>query len=124
MTTLKKQIFEFATQILGFDDCRFTDPKLDSEITHYKEWIARGHYGDMGYLKEHVQFKENPELLLKKARSAIVLIKNYKNTPEKTQTNRLKIARYAVGEDYHVVIRKKLETLKGFIQSEAPDVKC
>ena len=121
---LKQKIYTYATQALGFDDCRFTNAKLDNEITHYKKWIEEGHYGDMEYLKEHTKFKENPELLLQNVRSAIVLIKNYKNTSEKQQKNRLKIARYAVGEDYHVVIRKKLEELKNFIQSENPQVNC
>ncbi|MFA5060164.1 MAG: tRNA epoxyqueuosine(34) reductase QueG [Candidatus Omnitrophota bacterium] len=124
METLKSKIFHFATQTLGFDDCRFTTPELSDALVIYKEWLDHGYHGEMDYLKKHFKFKENPELLLGGVKSAIVLIKNYRNTLEPKINTRTKLARYAVGKDYHFVIGEKLKELENFIKNQNADIKC
>lgn len=121
---VKQKIFEHATQTLGFDDCRFCDPYLNGELDETRDWLAQNFHGDMKYLEGHLKFKENPEMLLPGVKSAIVLIKNYKNTSIRQLTGEFKIARYAVGKDYHLVMKEKLEELVNFIKREDPSIEC
>ncbi len=121
---LKNKTFDHATQVLGFDDCRFTDPFTDDHIQEYKDWLQAGQHGEMKYLEDHLKFKENPALLLKGVRSAIVLIKNYKNTSVRHLSGEFKIARYAVGQDYHLIMKAQLEKLVDFMKKENPAMEC
>jgi epoxyqueuosine reductase len=63
-------------------------------------------------------------LLLKDVKSAIVLIKNYKNTRARHLRDRFKIARYAVGRDYHIVVLDRLKKIESFIKKTDPGVIC
>ena len=122
--SLKQKISARAIQTLGFDDCRFTDPFLDGQLEEYKTWLKENRHGEMTYLKEHLKFKENPGLLLSGVKSAIVLIKNYKNISIRQITAEFKIARYAVGQDYHAVIKDRLKKLMEFMKAEYPLIQC
>ncbi len=122
--SLKDRVYQFAIETAGFDDCRFTDPSVGDAIDSYKEWLKDGNRGDMHYLERHLKFKEDPALLLKDVKSAIVLIKNYKNTRVRRLTGRFKIARYAVGRDYHIVLLNRLKKIESFIKKEDPGVTC
>ncbi len=109
---------------IGFDDCRFTDPFLGEELDKYRNWLSKDYHGTMGYLVRHLPFKTNPNLLLENVCSAIVVIKNYKNTSEQKLSQKFKIARYAVGEDYHHVISKNLQKIIRHIESLDDTAKC
>ncbi len=63
----------------------------------------------MVYLENYFDKRLDPTLLVPGARSVISLLYNY--YPEKDLTNNgaLKVAKYAYGEDYHVVIKDKLK---------------
>ncbi|MBT6119933.1 tRNA epoxyqueuosine(34) reductase QueG [bacterium] len=115
---LKNNIIEYATKTLTFDECKFTSPFLNDKLNEYRDWIQNDKIEDMSYLKRHLPFKENPTLLLKNAKTAIVLIKNYKNTSKKFLDTPYKISRYAVGTDYHYVIMDKLKKLDEFVKSK------
>ena len=119
---LKPIITTHAIDTLGFDDCRFTTPFLSEHLNDYREWVTQKNYGDMGYLERHLPLKENPNLLLDGVQSAIVLIKNYKNTEKKHLDAPLKVARYAAGQDYHMVITEKLNQLELFIKEQNPSI--
>lgn len=118
---IKLAIQTHAIDILKFTECRFTSPFLSYELDEYREWISQNIVGDMGYLERHLPFKENPELLLPGVKTAIVLAVNYKNTRETPQSGKYKIARYAVGVDYHLSISNRLEKLVQFINKIAPN---
>lgn len=122
--TIQNQIQEHALNHLGFDDCRFTDAGCDAYLDEYRQWLARGLQADMGYLQEHLSFKENPKKLFNDALSAIIVIKNYKNTAQKRLTGPRKIARYAVGQDYHVVMQNRMNQLVAFVKTLVSDINC
>ena len=121
INSIKQKIFIYSTETLGFDDCRFTDPFVGESLEEYKSWLKQGLHGEMKYLEEHSQFKENPDWLLKGVRSAMVLIKNYKNTSRRRLEDSFKIARYAVGQDYHTVMQNRLKELCDFIKIDHPE---
>lgn len=124
MPNLTELIYRYATETLGFDDCRFTDPFLGEGLDEYRHWLKEGLHADMDYLVRHLPFKEDPRKLLDNVTSAIVLIKNYKNTSEKKLSQKLKIARYAVGRDYHLGITERLKDLIQYIQQLNPKANC
>lgn len=113
-----------ATQTIGFDAIQITSPFLSpSELSAYKTMLDNNEIADMGYLERHWPFKENPNLLLDGVKSAIVVIKSYKNTEKKHLDGNRKIARYAVGQDYHRTMVDKLKLLEDKLLELAPEAK-
>jgi epoxyqueuosine reductase len=123
--SLKSRVYDYAIDTLNLDDCRFTSPFLSDETTSLmKDWLAKEYHGDMAYLKRHIPFKENPNLLLDNVQSAIVLIKNYKNTTNRKLSGPNKIARYAAGKDYHGILKAELNKLVDFMKAEENNIEC
>lgn len=79
-------------------------PPPPPTIKQYADWIASGKHGTMDYLDRYHDVRSDPRLLLPGARSIIVAAFNYYH-PE---VPRLPIARYALGRDYHEVVRRRL----------------
>ena len=101
---------------LGFNYVGITDANLKSQKKSYQEWIKLGFHGDMDYLKRHQDLKFSPEILVKDTISIISVRLDYMPLQEDTLTvlkdkNRAYISRYALGRDYHKVIRSKLKNL-------------
>ncbi|MCS6924091.1 MAG: tRNA epoxyqueuosine(34) reductase QueG [Fimbriimonadales bacterium] len=81
-------------------------------------WLAQGYAGTMEYLTRTAHLRIDPAELLPEARSAVVVGLNY--APATLPDTDYRIARYALGEDYHTVIREKLETLLSALQALEP----
>ncbi len=124
MKTLKQKIANYATQDLGLDDCRFTSADTSQFMEIYDLWLKAGRHGEMDYLLKHQDLKEHPEKLLSGVRSAIVVMKNYKSTHERRLAGNFKIARYAVGADYHAILAEKLNALADVLKKESPQAQC
>lgn len=87
---------------------------VDTEaVERYRRWIESGSHGAMGYLAANCDVRNNPALLLEGARSMIVGAFSYAPaTPEAARLcSNSKIARYALGMDYHYVLRQRLAPL-------------
>lgn len=80
----------------------------------YESWIERGKHGDMTYLASHAPLRRDPRLLLEGARSIICCAFNY-FTPLPPAP--LRWARYALGDDYHEVIRRRLTVVADWISA-------
>jgi len=87
-----------------------------AELAHLPEWLARGYAGEMNYLRD--ARRGDPRLVLDGAQSLIVVALNYNSSPpystELPVTRggdgpRGWISRYAWGDDYHQLLREKLE---------------
>lgn len=88
------------------------------ELAYLPEWLARGYAGEMDYLQD--PRRADPRLVLEGAQSMIVVALNY-NSPLPYSTElpvthaddspRGWISRYAWGDDYHEVLRNKLDAL-------------
>lgn len=80
----------------------------------YASWLAAGHAGEMAYLAapEHVATRGDLRGLLEGAQALIVVALAYeRQDPIPPAALRGRIARYARGEDYHLVMRDKLVAL-------------
>lgn len=97
----------------GFDRCGVAPAAEIPRAGFFKEWLARGYAGSMGYLHRHAESRIDVRAWAPGARSAIVVALNYgQPTPPKPDDQpRGRVAMYAWGEDYHVVVREKLEAL-------------
>jgi epoxyqueuosine reductase len=88
----------------------------------YQSWLASGHAGTMAYLAapEHVAQRADLRTLLAAARSLIVVALAYDRSDPIPPDALLrgKIARYARGEDYHLVMRDRLVALANRIAAE------
>ena len=112
---LTRQIREEALR-LGFLECGFAQIRpLDEFNKPFLKWLEQGHHAEMAYMERYIEQRTNPALLVDGAKSIISLLYNY-YSPEKLMGSPLKIAKYAYGTDYHLVIKNKLKQLSLFIQ--------
>ena len=120
--TLTQQIQTRAHE-LGFELVGITPAEQSQTIQRYRQWIASGYAGKMGYLERHLPLKEDTRKLLQEAKSVISLAMNYwtLDTPKDLAEDpgRGQISRYAWGDDYHDVIHERLLLLVEFIKNKA-----
>lgn len=114
-TSLVKQ----TAQELGFDFCGISKAGyLKEEASRVETWLTQKRHGRMTYMEKHFEKRLDSTRLVAGARSVISLLYNYfpeKQLPEK---NNYKIAKYAYGQDYHFVIKKKLKVLQRKLQEK------
>lgn len=83
----------------------------------YQQTITGDAYAGLDYLQRYDDVRSDPRKLLPEAKSIIVVAQSY-YPPVKQPQEAPQVAYYAYGRDYHKVVRKKLERLLAFIQSE------
>ena len=115
-------IKNFASE-LGFSFCGISKAEfLEEEAPKLEAWLKRGYQGKMQYLENHFDKRLDPTKLVPGAKSVISLVYNYYPKKDIAQTNNLKIAKYAYGEDYHFVVKDKLKEFLQRIQDEIGEV--
>lgn len=108
----------------GFDLVGVTAAHPVPDFARYRSWVDRGLAGEMRYLSDRrAEIRNHPENLLPGVRS-IVCVGLVYNGPEPlstelSDTERAWISRYAWGEDYHRILRKRLESLARKLQEHA-----
>jgi epoxyqueuosine reductase len=112
--SVKAQAQELGFGLVGV--CRATPPLSAS---FYRLWIAKGRHGSMDYLARSIELRSDLERLLPGCRSVIAVGLNY-NQSNLRQVGQPRIARYALGRDYHKVVRAKLRRLERWIEASAP----
>jgi epoxyqueuosine reductase len=87
----------------------------------FDDFIAQGRHGDMGWLAANVERRKDPHVLWPEARSIIVLGLSYAPHQDPLEAlqdrSRGAISVYAQGLDYHDIIKAKLKSLAGQVQS-------
>lgn len=95
---------------LGFQSAGVCPADDSKHVDRYAAWIERGNHGSMEYLAEHRALKRSPQTLMPEAKSILMVALNYyQDAPFSPGEPR--IARYALGRDYHKVVRQKLKRL-------------
>ncbi|MFT5919915.1 MAG: epoxyqueuosine reductase [Granulosicoccus sp.] len=108
---------------LGFMSCGVSKAGfLEEEAPRLEQWLNANMHGEMGYMANHFDKRLDPTKLVEGAKSVISLTLNY--FPEKVQSDSTapKLSKYAYGEDYHFVIKRKLKELSDFIQTEIGEI--
>jgi epoxyqueuosine reductase len=129
-------------RVLGFDVCGVAPAADLPELQALPEWLARGYAGDMIYLHKSAETRSDIRRFLPTARSVIVTGSVYftpsrsiTRSPEATEANRqsvnraadepsdrVRVARYARGQDYHHVLADRLNDLVGWMRQHNGDV--
>ena len=102
---------------LGFEQAGIADCDLSVAESRLKDWLDEGYHGDMDFMAAHGTRRTRPSELVAGTRRVISVRMNYMPAravgaedvlanPESAY-----VARYALGRDYHKVLRKRLETL-------------
>jgi len=101
---------------LGFQQVGISDIDLHQHEAHLKEWLDNGYHGDMAFMESHGMKRARPDELVPGTLRVISVRMNYL-PPDASFAEHLKkpeigyISRYALGRDYHKVLRKRLKQL-------------
>ena len=120
---LKQQIKTWA-QALGFQQAGISDINLSEAGEHLNNWLDKQYQGEMNYMHRHGAKRYHPEKLVPETLSIISVRLDYMQTeltPYESltiQSDKAAISRYALGRDYHKVLRSKLKKLSAKITAE------
>ena len=106
---------------LGFDVCGVAPATALPELQFLPEWLARGYAGDMIYLHKSAQTRSDIRNFLPSARSVIVAGAIYNTAGPGSGTRdpgSVQVARYARGQDYHLVLAERLEQLAAWMREQ------
>lgn len=107
---------------LGFDACRIAKAEpLEEDARRLEAWLGAGHHGTMQYMERHFDLRIDPRKLVPGAKSVVTLLLNYFPSAQQ-RPDAPRIAKYAWGEDYHDVIRAKLNELLYTIREKIGEV--
>ena len=122
MTSLSEKIREKALE-LGFTKAGIVHAEaLGIEGERLRGWLGREFHGQMTWMAREPEKRSDPRVLFPGARSIVVVTLNYYTDHKHSDdARRGKISRYAWGDDYHYVLREKLNLLLDWIRSEIPD---
>jgi epoxyqueuosine reductase len=103
-------------QALGFQQVGICDTGLEEAEAHLARWLARGFHGDMTYMARHGQRRTRPaELVPGTLRIVSVRMDYLPDEPDPSvlleSPARAFVSRYALGRDYHKVLRQRLQRL-------------
>ncbi|WP_455497517.1 tRNA epoxyqueuosine(34) reductase QueG [Coprobacter sp.] len=118
--SLKDKIFKQAYS-LGFSACGITSVKEVNEVcrSHFDKWLQEGKDAQMQYMRNYKDKRFDPHLLVEDARSILVVALNYYPRIRITESHP-QFALYAYGQDYHTIIKEKLNELFSFINTLIP----
>ncbi len=112
---------------LGFAEIGITDTDLSSAETEHQAWINKGFHGDMDYMAKHGVKRTRPADLVPNTMRVITARLDYLSPKAKESWEVIQdgkqafVSRYALGRDYHKVMRQKLQKLCDKIAENIPD---
>lgn len=103
-------------QALGFEQVGIASLDLAADAERFKSWLSQGFHADMSYLAKHGEKRYRPALLIPGTVSIICVRLNYlfpglDSLKVLKDPTKAYISRYALGRDYHKVLRQKLKKL-------------
>jgi epoxyqueuosine reductase len=105
---------------LGFDRAGITHAGPPADYDRYRRWLEAGFAADLWYLSETGRVEKRGDLarLLPGIRSVVAVAASYA-PPVSVAATDARFARYGWGEDYHSVLRDRLESLARWLHGEA-----
>ena len=101
---IRERMRESGAVAVGFAEA---GPVADGVVERYLKWISEGRHAGMGYMERYLEIRRDPRMLLEGARTVCSLAFSY-HPAEERDTRLPHISRYAYGEDYHHVLKRKL----------------
>ena len=129
MDTLEERLIEQAHQ-LGFALAGIAPAGPADGFDRLRAWLDEGFAGEMTYMHTHAEARRDPRSILPSVRSVVMVGMSYApetrraacEMPRETEPGAIRgrIARYALGADYHQVMREKLKQLGRWLQEQRP----
>lgn len=113
---LERTALDAGVARIGAADLRVDNVEL------FEEWLAQGHHAGMRYLEKNAAIRRDPTLRFPWGRSVIVILVPYSGSRPQAPEGALShhLSRYALGDDYHDVLERILESLEHEIGRLAP----
>ena len=112
---------------LGFDLVGIAPLAPSPRRDYLRHWLEEGQAGEMLYLTKRFDERTDPQVYLPGARSAICVAINYyaqlEEVPQEDRLHHGRIARYALGDDYHELIKSRLHQLADWIRQMRPEAR-
>ncbi len=119
---IKQKAHEIGFELVGVASAM---PNPDSVF--YQQWLEKGFHARMAWMERHLERKRDPQKILEGAKSFIMCglsyNKPYPRSIDSQDDQKLWVSNYAWGEDYHLVVLKKLQELETYIQTLTPEAK-
>jgi len=112
---------------LGFQAVGICDTDLGEAENHLFNWLNKNHHGSMQYMQTHGTKRSRPQELQAGTLRIISVRMDYFPEPSQDAWQVLNnkqqayVSRYALGRDYHKVLRKRLQQLANLIEKEVGD---
>ena len=122
-TALAMRVRELAREF-GFQRCGITGIELGDDEDYLRDWLAQGLYGSMDWMARHGGKRSRPDDLVPGTLRVISVGLDYgrRDDTEAWETladgERAYVARYALGRDYHKLMRQRLQKLADRIAEE------
>ncbi len=122
----KNRVRELATE-LGFSDVGFSGIDLDVDAGRLEHWLAQQYHGTMSYMQRHGSKRHRPAELVPETLSVISVRLDYLTDKHQTMNalldhpSKAYVSRYALGRDYHKLMRKRLAKLAQTLAEEIGD---
>ena len=122
-----KQVAEYiktAARELGFTGVGIAPIQLTEDEEHLTEWLRLGRHGDMGYMARHGRKRSRPEELVPGTLRVVSVRMDYLPGTARSMNTVLNdpalgyVSRYALGRDYHKLMRRRLQQLANSLVAE------
>ena len=105
---------------VGFDACGISEASVDAEnLSALQSWLSKEYNAGLSYMERNIDVRSDLQLLVEGAKSVISVLYSY-NTDEHPDRNDFRIAKYALGRDYHFVVKEKLNAMLSEIKKVCP----
>ncbi|MBI2383884.1 MAG: tRNA epoxyqueuosine(34) reductase QueG [Gammaproteobacteria bacterium] len=123
LSALPARIKQWARE-LGFADAGIAELTLDRDLAHLHDWLAAGCHGGMHYMARDAEMRAQPQRLRPGTLAAISVRLDYRPHAEAAEAvleagDRAYVSRYALGRDYHRLVRARLLQLAARIEQAA-----
>lgn len=107
---------------LGFSACGMTRAKAVDEATaeSFREWLRQGCQAEMRYMENYLDKRLDPRLLMNGLKTIVCVALNYAPS-QHLPDGEYQLAAYALGQDYHDIVKQKLNQLATFILSSSDE---
>jgi epoxyqueuosine reductase len=109
---------------LGFQQAGIAGIDLGEDAAHLRDWLAQGQHGAMDYMQRHGDRRERPDALVPGTLRVVSVRMDYGTGDDDAawatlaDGERAYVARYALGRDYHKVLRNRLQKLADRIAAD------
>jgi epoxyqueuosine reductase len=122
LSALARSIKALAAEF-GFQRCGIADVELGEDEIHLRDWLAQGLYGSMAWMAQHGDKRSRPAKLVPGTLRVISVGLDYGRDGDEAwatldDSERAYVARYALGRDYHKLMRNRLQKLADRVAHE------